>query len=164
MEAIALGILTGIFILTMIVVGKGPSHALDFLAKKSFLFGFLLAFVSMIASLVYSNYIGYPPCELCWLARTLFYPQIILFAIAIAKRDRSVIDYALGLSLLGLVLTIYHYLVELGVTPEPFCSATGVSCAARFVYEYGFVTIPFMGIVLFAALSVLMLNAKYRLK
>ncbi len=132
----------------------------NFLNKKILLIGFLISLTSVVSSLVYSNVIGYTPCLLCWYARIAFYPQVILFAIALFKKDKKIIDYSIGLTIFGLIIATYHSIIQMvGESPLP-CSANGISCATRDVFQYGFITIPFMGFVAFLALLLMLIIAK----
>ena len=97
---------------------------------------------------------------LCWLARVAFYPQAILYAMATFKQDKKILDYSLALSIFGLFVVLYNYYLEFGGSAIIPCSATGPSCEARYVFEYGFITIPFMGIVGFTSLILAILVAK----
>jgi disulfide bond formation protein DsbB len=142
-----------------------PEHPL---AKKMSTFvhthiltiGFLISLAAVVSSLVYSNVIGYPPCMLCWYARIAFYPQALMFAMALIKKDRSILPYTLALTIAGVVISTYHYIAEsIQYSPLP-CSAGSVSCLTRYVYEYGFITIPLMGLVGFASLLCALLVAK----
>lgn len=134
---------------------------LSFVSKKILLIGFVISLAAMVSSLVYSNVIGYPPCLLCWYTRIAFYPQVFLFALALFKKgDRNILDYSLVLVSFGLAVSTYHYITEsIQYSPLP-CSAGGVSCLTRYVYEWGFITIPFMGLVGFLTLFLALWAAK----
>lgn len=131
-----------------------------FVGKNILWIGFFISLAAALSSLVYSNFIGYPPCMLCWYARIAFYPQVVLFALALLKRDRNIIDYALALTVMGLFVTGYHSIIQMvGYSPLP-CEIGGISCVTRDVFEYGFITIPFMGFVGFAMQFLCLLSAK----
>lgn len=122
--------------------------------------GFIISFSAMVGSLIYSNFIGYPPCMLCWYARIVFYPQVILFGIALLKKDRKIIDYAIALSTIGLIIGAYHSLIQyVGFSPLP-CEAGGISCVTREVFQFGFITIPLMGAVGFLTLLLSLIISK----
>src|SRR5680860_105982 len=63
---------------------------LIFFKKYTFLFGFLAGLGAVVLSLFYSEVVGYPPCELCWIQRIFLYPQLILFGLGLYKKDRSI--------------------------------------------------------------------------
>jgi hypothetical protein len=132
----------------------------QFAARNILVLGFLISFAALVTSQVYERVIGYPPCEFCWYARVFFYPQVILFGIALAKKDLRVLPYAMGLTIAGLVISTYHSIVTVvGESPLP-CDATGVSCLTRYVYQYGFISIPLMGLVGFALIFLLIQTSK----
>jgi len=131
-----------------------------FVSKYILGIGFFFSLAAMLGSLVYSNVIGYPPCLLCWYLRIAFYPQVLLFAMALFKRDRIIIDYALGLTVIGLIISLYHVISEnIGYSVLP-CEASGPSCLIKYVYEYGFITIHVMGFVSLATLFLMLVMAK----
>jgi len=131
-----------------------------FVYSNILIIGFTLALGAALSSLVYSDIIGYPPCLFCWYARIFFYPQVVIFGVALWKKDRSILNYAMALSGIGLAISTYHYIVEsTGYSPLP-CAAGGVSCLTRYVYELGFITIPLMSLVGFLTLLLALIIAK----
>jgi disulfide bond formation protein DsbB len=156
------GVVVSFILIYVLVVPKDKfSKAATALVGKNILFiGFAIPLFALVGSLGYSEIAGYPPCVLCWYARVAFYPQILIFAMAIFKKNRTVIDYALALTAFGLIVTLYHSIIQIaGSSPFP-CSADGISCATREVFEYGFITIPFMGFVGFLTMFLSLLTAK----
>lgn len=107
--------------------------------------GLGLSLASMVLSLVYSNGVGYEPCTLCWYSRIVMYPQALLFIIALIKKDNGVWKYIIGLSIIGVIISINHIFTELGSNSLIPC-ATGVSCAKVYFREFGYITIPVMAI------------------
>lgn len=90
------------------------------------------------------------------------YPQVFLMGVALYRRDISMRVYGLVLSSVGAVLALWHYLGQLGFGTLP-CSAVGysVSCADRFVMQYGYITIPMMA---FSAFLLIALSCAVSLK
>jgi len=134
-----------------------------FISKYILQISFLVSLSAVVVSLFYSDVIGYAPCFFCWLQRVFIYPLVPLFALAIWKRDRGIIDYALVLSVIGFFIAAYQSLIyyfNISVLP---CPASGPSCAAQYVSELnGYVSIPMMGLTAFLLLIVLLISAKYR--
>lgn len=155
----ALTIIGQIYIVVMIlglVTGKGKQFV-DFFTGRTGWFVFLIALVSTLGSLTYSDILGYEPCKLCWLQRILMYPQVILLSLAIYKKEqKAILDYSLVLSIVGAIIALYHYLLQLGWVPELACSAVGysVSCAQRFVMQFDYITIPMMALTAFLMIIV----------
>jgi disulfide bond formation protein DsbB len=111
----------------------------------------LTSIVATFSSLYLSDIQKLPPCLLCWWQRIFMYPLVIFLGIAIAKKDKKIADYVLPLSLVGLVIAIYHYLLQRGILPESTAPCVqGVSCTTKQVEWFGFVTIPFLSAVAFA--------------
>ncbi len=122
----------------------------------------IVALIATLGSLFYSEIAHYTPCLLCWYQRIFMYPQVILLGIAVWKKDTSVAIYSLALSIIGVALALYHYLLQLGVAPELPCAAIGYSaaCSQRFVLTFGYITIPLMALTAFFLIIVSMVTAK----
>ncbi len=112
----------------------------------------VVALVSMAGSLFFSEIAKFPPCELCWFQRILMYPQVLLLALGSSRKDKSIPLYALILSIIGLVIAVYHYSIQLGANPLAPCSTSsfaGVSCSAKQTMMFGYITIPVMAATAF---------------
>jgi len=138
------------------------SFIFNFISKNSYIFSFIVALMATSGSLYYSEIAGFTPCILCWYQRILMYPQVALLAVALWKNEKIITDYILTLSLLGTPLSIYHYLLQRGLVPNISCSAVGfsISCAEKFVMNFGYITIPLMAATAFALIALFMLLFK----
>ena len=134
---------------------------LAFFSRHSLVIGLKISLLSVIASLIYSNVLGFAPCLLCWYARIALYPQVLLYGMALCKRNsRAILDYSLLLTGFGILVSGYHTIVEnVGYSALP-CTADGVSCLARPVHLYGFITIPVMALAACVTLFLSVLAAK----
>lgn len=149
------------FIFTLLVPETGFSKFVSKnISRHILVFGLLVSLSALVSSLIYSEAIGYPPCLFCWWARVFFYPQVVLYGLAVFKKDRKILDYSLVLTIIGTIVSGFHYTVETIGTSPIACEAGGVSCLNRFVYEYGFITIPLMGLIGFVTLLLAILVAK----
>ncbi len=160
--AVFAGMLAGIMLIIALAYSKSDygRAVTGFVHKNILAIGFFISFAAMVCSLVYSDVIGYTPCLLCWYARIAFYPQVLMYAIALFKKERHVLIYSMGLTIFGLIIATYHTIIQIvGESPLP-CSSTGVSCVTRFVYEYNFISIPLMGLVGFSVLFLCLLASK----
>lgn len=150
-----------IIIITLIFPKWGIGKiVLDFLNKKALFLAFLVSLSGVVGSLYYSEFIGFEPCKLCWYQRVFLYPQAILLAIGLIKKHPHVANYSILFSICGALIAGYQSLLQLGLTPNLPCSASGVSCSQIFVMQYGFVTIPIMALTAFLLIIVLLLIAK----
>lgn len=113
-----------------------------------------MALVATLDSLYYSEVVGFVPCTLCWYQRILMYPIALLALVGILSRDDHLWRYVLPLSVAGMGLSTYHYLIQLGVIAHsPVCSV-GVPCGLRYVNYLGFITIPLMALTAFMIITV----------
>ncbi len=134
-----------------------------FFKERGVLIAFIISLLATVGSLIYSDVIGYEPCKLCWFQRIFMYPQVLLMGMALWRKDMSVKIYGVVLSVIGLVVAKFHYLGQIGLTPLP-CSAVGysVSCAERFVFIFGYITIPMMAFSAFLLMSVVLIISSWR--
>ena len=128
--------------------------------------GFFVSFAGAFLSLFYSEVLHYAPCDLCWFQRIFLYPQLFMFGYAWYKKDRSVLPYSLILSILGLAIALYHHALQMGYDLMKPCSSApfAVDCSKPSFIEFGFVTFPFMAVVLFGFLAVVTFTALQRKK
>lgn len=130
---------------------------LYWLERRSPYLALLVAWVAMSGSLYFSEVAGYQPCTLCWYQRILMYPLAGIIAIGILRRDHHLPVFVLPLSLLGIGIATYHYLLE---KTDLFSNATvcqaGVSCTTVWINWLGFITIPFLSLSGFLLISILM--------
>jgi len=134
----------------------------QWLGSKTLLFSFIVALMATSGSLFYSEIMGYDPCKLCWFQRIFMYPQVILWGLALIKKDQKIVDYGLTLSILGALIAAYHYLLQIGLAPSIDCGAVGYAaqCSQRFVMEFGYITIPLMALTAFVMIILFALNQK----
>ncbi len=108
----------------------------------------------MVGSLFFSEVMELPPCVLCWYQRIAIYPLVLIIGIGIVLRDPRMKTYALPFALIGLAISVYHNLLYYGIIPEAITPCTeGVPCNAVQIELLGFITIPLMGLVSFALLT-----------
>ena len=119
------------------------------------------ALAAMLGSLYYSEIAGFVPCTLCWYQRILMYPLNAILFIGILKHDEGVFDYVLPLSVLGMGVSTYHYLVQLGVIGHSAACSVGIPCSLRYVNYLGFVTIPLMALTAFTIITSAMALGKW---
>jgi disulfide bond formation protein DsbB len=114
-----------------------------------------------LGSLYYSEIAGFVPCTLCWYQRILMYPLSLFLLIGILKHDGGLFDYVLPFSVLGMGLSTYHYLIQLGIIGHSGACTVGIPCDLRWVNYFGFVTIPLMALTAFTIITVSMALGKW---
>ena len=123
----------------------------------------LLACVSTLGSLFFSEVMGYPPCVLCWYQRICMYPLVLILPIGLFPFDRKVVRYAAPLSLLGALIAAFHLLLVAGYIPESIKPCVqGVPCSDVQIEWFGFVTIPLLSGLSFMLITVLLVLAHRR--
>jgi disulfide bond formation protein DsbB len=121
----------------------------------------VIAVVTTAGSLYYSKVQGYPPCELCWYQRIAIYPFSVILAIAAWRRDGGIRIYAIPVLAIGAVIAAYNHWIQ-AFPPESgsaFCTAD-TPCTARYVWEFGFVSLPFMALSACVVMIVLLAVAR----
>lgn len=112
------------------------------------------ALIATSGSLFLSEVMGFVPCILCWYQRILMYPLVIIIGVGVLLRDVKVRYYALPLSLLGMVIGLYHNLLYYGAIPEQLHVCTsGVPCETRWIEWFGFIGIPFAAFTAFTVIT-----------
>ena len=146
----------------LLLLSQKESKLFSLLSKQALLLGFILSLVGTLMSLFYSEYVGYLPCALCWIQRIFLYPQVIIFGVALWKKDLHAHVYAVALSFVGAIVALYHSYIQLGYDELLPCPATGAfaDCAKPNFIEFGFVTFPAMSLVLFLFLIMLYYTSK----
>ena len=117
----------------------------------------IVALVSTLGSLYFSEVADFLPCTLCWYQRICMYPLALILGIAAFRRDRNVRFYAVPLAVIGFAIALYHYLLEW--IPDLDAGACSVTIPCDFVWfrAFGFVSIPFMALSGFAFIIVSLL-------
>ncbi|MDF2681667.1 MAG: disulfide bond formation protein [Brevibacillus sp.] len=115
-----------------------------------------IALIATAGSLFFSEVLKYIPCDLCWYQRILMYPLVILLGVASAKKDYKMSLYTLILSVIGGLISLYHYLIQKVPALHELGNACGiVPCNADYINWLGFITIPFLALIAFALIIVL---------
>jgi len=117
----------------------------------------IIAIVATVSSLYISEIVRLLPCVLCWYQRIFMYPLVILIAVGILIKDKKLPLYALPFSMIGTVIALYHYLLQRGIISDTLgpCQL-GVSCVTRYIEWFGFITIPFLSLLSFVTITILM--------
>jgi disulfide bond formation protein DsbB len=118
----------------------------------------LVAGTATLGSLWFSEYMGYPPCVLCWAQRIFMYSLAVVLTVGVIRRDVGVRYYGIALALPGAAIGLYHSWLQANPRVTSFCTADA-PCAERFVWEFGFVSIPLMAMSGFMFIVALLLIA-----
>lgn len=153
-------VVAGLSIVAKIAGGlpAGARSLRDAIGELALPFGFAVAAVCMGGSLYLSEIAKYPPCLMCWYQRIAMYPLVILLGVAALRKDSAVKWYSVPLGLLGVSISIYHYLIEWFPDSVAHACTEDVPCSTVWFRKFGFLSIPAMagiGFLLIITLSLL---------
>lgn len=161
---LAMGALFAVAASVAMAIGAGAPAATSLrglLVARGRWLAFGVAAIATAGSLYYSQVAGFVPCELCWYQRIAMYPLAAVLLIAAVSRE-DVGKYVVPIAAIGLLISVYHYQLEMFPEQSSVCSA-GIPCSVRHVEQFGFVSIPFMagcGFIAVIALHVAMWRAR----
>lgn len=119
----------------------------------------IFAVGATIASLYFSERAGFVPCEFCWYQRIAMYPLAVILSLAALRRDLAIRPYAMTIAGSGLLLALYHMQLQWFPDQSSTCDPTN-PCSGRWVEALGFMTIPQMAGLSFAAILGLLAMAR----
>ena len=150
--------------LFVLFFGSKKNKFLDFVEKHFLIIGFLISFSATLFSLVYSEVIKFPSCELCWFQRIFLFPQVFIFGVALwgnfrcqLAEAKNVIKYSILLLFIGFVFSVYqNFVYYFGNGNQGACDSSGVSCFQHLVSEFGgYISIPMLSLTSFFVLLTL---------
>jgi len=147
-------ILGGVLLVALMVKNSWGDKVVRWVGQNVLALGLLLSLATVSGSLFYSEVVGFEPCVLCWWQRVTLFPLLVLFAVAMYKKDRGVFKYAIPLSVVTGVVAIYNAYIQWGGSPLIPCDVSG-SCAKLYVYAYGYITLPTMSLSVVALVLLL---------
>jgi len=126
--------------------------------NKTLLLAWITALVATIGSLYFSEVLHYIPCTLCWYQRIFMYPLAILLGVAFYRNDKDISKYALPLSVIGMIISGYHTLLQKIPYLKQFeMCTTGVPCSKDYINWLGFITIPLLAFTAFTIITICLL-------
>ncbi len=125
--------------------------------QYSLYLAWLLSLIATGGSLYFSEIIGFIPCSLCWVQRIFMYPLVIQLGIATFRNDRGVIPYTIPLSIIGIGVSLFHYLKQkVPMFDQVLPCTVGVPCSGQYINWLGFITIPFLALIAFTLITILL--------
>src|SRR5690625_1591304 len=117
------------------------------------------ALLALLGSLFFSEVMGYIPCDLCWYQRIIMYPLVIIYGVAMVKKNLDMAFPGLILSGIGILFSAYHYVIQkLPFLQEQGGTCSIVPCNVQYVNYFGFITIPFLALLAFVIIFTLHLR------
>ena len=133
----------------------------SFFAEYGLVIAAGVAVTCTLGSLYLSEVANFIPCKLCWYQRIAMYPLALILCIAALKRDVRVSRYVIPIAAIGASLSVYHYLLER--FPDLSSSAScdpAAPCTIVWIWQFHFISIPFMALSGFAAIATSLLWAR----
>ncbi|MGG1400001.1 disulfide oxidoreductase [Bacillus salipaludis] len=123
--------------------------------NKSILFAWVAAIIATLGSLYFSEVEHFIPCTLCWYQRIFMYPLVIILGIAGYRNDLAIHRYVLPLSIIGMIISGYHTVLQKIPYLQQFeMCTTGVPCSKDYLNWLGFITIPMLAFVAFTIITI----------
>lgn len=85
------------------------------------------------------------------------YPLAVILGVAVYRNDKDITKYVLPLSVIGVLISGYHTLLQKVPALQEFemCSY-GVPCSKDYINWLGFITIPLLAFIAFTIITVCM--------
>lgn len=133
---------------------------LDLIKRFSLYLAWTLSLIGSLITIYYSDVWLLEPCVLCWYQRCCLYPLVFILAGAVYNGATWVTYYLLPLTTLGSLFALTQ-IIEQSTNwhlLQKLCRI-GTSCAKSQIAYFGWLTIPMMSLILFIALSLLLIVA-----
>lgn len=117
----------------------------------------LIACVSTLGALFFSEVMLRTPCVLCWYQRIFMFPLLFVLGVGLLPFDPRSVRYAVPLAVTGWGFALYHCLLYMGFIPKSLQPCTqGISCAEVKLELFSFVTIPLLSLLAFTLIIALL--------
>jgi disulfide bond formation protein DsbB len=136
-----------------------------FIIEQGMYTSFMIALVATTGSLYLSEVLGFIPCEFCWFQRIFMYPLVILLGIASVRKDLNQTIYIIPLTVIGMGLSAYHYMLQKVPALSEVGKACGlIPCNVDYLNWFGVITIPMMAFVAFSLIFVIQIMIIWTVK
>ena len=129
---------------------------MSIIRKYHIVISWMIATSAMLISLVFSEWIKLPPCDLCWYQRMAMYPLVLILGIGMYRKDPYVSTYAFPFACIGLLIAIYQITIQVFPVNEIKICSVGVSCTEDYLNMFGFILIPMLSFIGFLAIIILL--------
>lgn len=116
---------------------------------------FSIALFAIFGSLVFSEILNFPPCDLCWYQRICMYPIAVIIATGLFLKSKEINKFILPFVSIGFFISIYHNLIYYRIIEIIKPCTENAPCTAVQLNMFGFITIPLMSFLGFLVLLIL---------
>ncbi len=119
-----------------------------------------VAITCTLGSLYLSEVANFVPCRLCWYQRFAMYPLAIALPFLAYAGARKGVRWVVLPASIGASISVYHYLIERfpDLASSASCDASA-PCTVVWIWQFHFISIPFMALSGFLAIICLTLFA-----
>ncbi len=135
------------------------ARRLDDVSDAALWLAWAVAAVTSSGSLYYSLVRHYDPCELCWYQRICMYPLAVILFVAARRRTPAIRRYVWPQIAVGAVIAAYQTQLQAFPSQQSFCPAAN-PCTLRYVWQFGFVSLPLMDLVALTFIAVMLVLAR----
>jgi len=130
-------------------------HSFFKAAHKYGLFvSWIIACIATIGSLAFSEIREVAPCTLCWYQRIAMFPLALILGIAAFRKEYLIIPYALPLSIIGMLIALFHLLLQeipalsAVCTGGPACNAKSIDFSSLYAVIFSLISFLLINIIL----------------
>jgi len=136
---------------------SAAGYLFDDLRRNALWLALAVATFTTLGSLYLSEIAHFLPCPLCWYQRICMYPLAVALLVGGLRRDRDVWAYVLPPAIIGAAFAIYHTQLQAFPAQSHLFCVINDPCTVRYIWEFGFVSIPFMSLAAFSFIIAMML-------
>ena len=127
----------------------------QFINRYILLFAWAIALISTVGSLYAGEILQIPMCIMCWYQRICMYPMVVILGVSIIRKNtKDILYFVLPFSIVGIILSFYHHLLQMGVIQETLAPCIqGISCATKYLFIAGFITFPLISFIAFSMIT-----------
>jgi len=156
--AIIAAVVAVLLIAARLINSASTRRLLDRIVPIRLWLAFLVAGAATAGSLWYSESADFEPCRFCWFQRIFMYSLAVILLIAALRKDHKVTWYAVPLGGIGLLISVYHNLLEHNPHWESTSCQASTPCATPYFKQWGWLTLAGMALAGFAAILAILLS------
>ncbi|MBT3772137.1 MAG: disulfide bond formation protein B [Euryarchaeota archaeon] len=126
-------------------------------SRNAMMLASYVAIFCMLGSLYLSDIALLIPCQYCWYQRIAMYPLGLILGVALIKNEYIIRPYALMLSGVGALISLYHINIQLFPDSQKTSCSEYAPCTIKYLEVFDFMTIPMMAFSGFFFIFTLML-------
>ncbi|MBS0585717.1 MAG: disulfide bond formation protein B [Verrucomicrobia bacterium] len=107
--------------------------------RYSFFLAWLMASIATLVSLYLSEIAKLTPCKYCWYERVFLFPLAVILFPMVLKNRRDFIPYILPLTVMGFVISVYHFVLSYMDRCPYLCRSFVLSWVGPFLFSFLFI-------------------------